>query len=66
MLEGVTISESKAQKDELILEGNDVDNVSQSGGLWQQYILFLMMTWVSSRIHPGHLPCPQQRYPQIP
>ena len=31
MLEGVVISESKAQKDELILEGTDVQNVSQSG-----------------------------------
>ena len=31
MLEGVTVSESKAQKDELILEGTDVQNVSQSG-----------------------------------
>lgn len=31
MLEGVTISESKAQKDEYILEGSDVQNVSQSG-----------------------------------
>jgi large subunit ribosomal protein L9e len=30
MLEGVTVSESKTQKDELILEGNDVQNVSQS------------------------------------
>ncbi|EKM80142.1 hypothetical protein AGABI1DRAFT_113349 [Agaricus bisporus var. burnettii JB137-S8] len=30
MLNGVIVSESKTQKDELILEGNDVDNVSQS------------------------------------
>ena len=33
MLDGVTISESTAQKDELILQGNDVNNVSQSGML---------------------------------
>lgn len=31
MLDGVTVVESKAQKDEIILEGNDVQNVSQSG-----------------------------------
>ena len=31
MLDGVTIAESKAQKDELVLEGNDIENVSQSG-----------------------------------
>ena len=31
MLNGVKVIESKAQKDELILEGNDIDNVSQSG-----------------------------------
>ncbi|KZV76143.1 ribosomal protein L6 [Peniophora sp. CONT] len=30
MLDGVTVSESKTQKDELILEGADVQNVSQS------------------------------------
>jgi len=30
MLEGVTIQESKAQKDELVLQGNDIENVSQS------------------------------------
>lgn len=33
LLEGVTISESKAQKDEIILEGNDVDMVSQSAAV---------------------------------
>jgi hypothetical protein len=31
MLTGVTVAESTAQKDELILEGNDIDMVSQSG-----------------------------------
>ncbi|THH10230.1 hypothetical protein EW145_g1476 [Phellinidium pouzarii] len=30
LLDGVTITESKAQKDELILEGSDIQNVSQS------------------------------------
>ncbi|KAM0750706.1 large subunit ribosomal protein L9e, variant [Meredithblackwellia eburnea MCA 4105] len=30
MLEGVTITESTAQKDEIIIDGNDIDKVSQS------------------------------------
>ncbi|KAI0736180.1 60S ribosomal protein L9 [Fomitopsis betulina] len=30
MLDGVTVAESKAQKDELVLVGNDIQNVSQS------------------------------------
>jgi large subunit ribosomal protein L9e len=33
MLDGVIVSESKAQKDELIIEGADIQNVSQSGAL---------------------------------
>ncbi len=36
MLEGVTIALSTAQKDELILTGNDIDNVSQSAATIQQ------------------------------
>jgi large subunit ribosomal protein L9e len=31
MLEGVTVAVSTAQKDELVLVGNDIQNVSQSG-----------------------------------
>jgi len=30
MLDGVNVAESKTQKDELIIEGNDIQNVSQS------------------------------------
>jgi len=33
MLGDVKVSESKAQKDELIIEGADIENVSQSGAL---------------------------------
>jgi hypothetical protein len=40
MLEGVTVSESTAQKDELILVGNDIDHVSQSGQSSQKSISF--------------------------
>ncbi|KAK9767132.1 60S ribosomal protein L9B [Basidiobolus ranarum] len=36
MLEGVTISHSEAQKDEIILQGNSLDNVSQSAASIQQ------------------------------
>jgi large subunit ribosomal protein L9e len=31
LLEGVTVKLSEAQKDEIILQGNDVQSVSQSG-----------------------------------
>ena len=31
MLEGVTVAKSEAQKDEIILEGNDIEAVSTSG-----------------------------------
>merc|ERR1712157_403180 len=33
MLEGVTIQEDKAQKDQVLVEGNDIDLVSQSAAL---------------------------------
>ncbi|KAJ3201094.1 60S ribosomal protein L9B [Dinochytrium kinnereticum] len=36
MLEGVSITHSTAQKDELVISGNDIDNVSQSAAQIQQ------------------------------
>ncbi len=42
MLGGVTVSESKAQKDELTIEGTDIENVSQSGTL-MNYCVFLIL-----------------------
>lgn len=63
MLEGVTIEESKAQKDELILRGNDIDHVSQSGTSVRPYLLQLDTYLLCSCLHPGHLPRSQQGYP---
>jgi large subunit ribosomal protein L9e len=39
MLEGVTAEISKVQKDELILVGNDIENVSQSAASIRQSVL---------------------------
>ena len=67
MLEGVTISESKAQKDELILEGTDIENVSQSGT--SATILSSATALISamfSCLHPRHLQSTEQGYPKIP
>ena len=47
MLPGVLVQESKAQKDELILEGNDIDNVSQSG-MPSVLVLILMCLCLNS------------------
>ena len=41
MLEGVTCIKSEAQKDEIFLEGNDVENVSCSGNYLLVYILYI-------------------------
>jgi large subunit ribosomal protein L9e len=62
MLGGVTVSESKAQKDELILVGNDIDNVSQSGTLFWSVVANAHAYSFSSRIYPGYLPGTEQGY----
>ena len=51
MLDGVTVSESKAQKDELILEGSDVQNVSQSGASVSYWRVTIVLTY--SQLHPS-------------
>lgn len=51
MLNGVIVSESKTQKDELILEGNDVDNVSQSGEWQRSWVLAFVMN-ILPQPHP--------------
>ncbi|KAJ1564631.1 60S ribosomal protein L9, partial [Nowakowskiella sp. JEL0078] len=38
MLDGVTVTQSKDQKDELVLIGNDIQNVSQSAASIQQSV----------------------------
>jgi hypothetical protein len=62
MLGGVKISESSAQKDELILEGNDIQNVSQSGTFKSTASLNDSLTSYSSRFHPGRLSRTEQGY----
>ena len=42
MLEGVTVMKSEAQKDEIILEGNDIEKVSTSGICFDLYILLFL------------------------
>lgn len=65
MLNGVTIAESKAQKDELLLQGNDIDMVSQSGAYPSHAIVDIIPIFPSSCIDPGHLPRTKQGYPQV-
>ena len=39
MMKGVTVVNSQAQKDELVLQGNDIEAVSQSGELLHSHPL---------------------------
>jgi hypothetical protein len=66
MLSGVTVAESTAQKDELVLEGNDIDMVSQSGVSCHLYYHYWYPNSAHSRIDPGLLPCPEQGHTQVP
>ena len=51
MLDGVTVIESKAQKDEIILEGNDIQNVSQSGMSKVNIAINLInLVWIAASI----------------
>lgn len=65
MLDGVIVAESKAQKDELVLEGNDIDNVSQSGIYLKSNRKKRFFDYTCSCIDPWHLPREEQGYPQI-
>jgi hypothetical protein len=66
MLEGVTVYESKAQKDELILEGTDVQNVSQSGQYHRPGSSGSLTDFGASCLHPRRLQGAKQGYPKIP
>jgi len=66
MLEGVTVSESKNQKDELILEGADIQNVSQSGtGFCIVFAFVITLGHSISGVDPRCLPSAKQRYSKV-
>ena len=47
MLEGVTVMKSEAQKDEIILEGNDIEKVSTSGNFFFKILLYQFFSFNS-------------------
>src|SRR6266702_350790 len=67
MLGGVTVSESNAQKDELTIEGTDIEYVSQSGTMMNYCVFFILILKKRffSGVHPGYLSGTEQRYSQI-
>lgn len=75
MLDGVTVVRSEKVKDELILDGNDIELVSRSAALINQVKLPFVFpsTLYSALVGPAllnsslffltEMPCEKQRYP---
>lgn len=64
MLEGVTVSLSSV-KDELVLDGIDIQNVSQSGTCNRHFFQTLFAHGHPSGVYPHFVPCQEQGYSKV-
>ena len=79
MLEGVSIPWSEKVKDELVLDGNDIELVSRSAALInqvtflhnlflhtkKQVVYYLQFLRIQFLVWFTEMPCQEQRYPEI-